>query len=291
MNFAELEKKLGGKKTPLAICMPEDLDTLEAAAEAAEIGLIEPVLVGRSDHLTPLFKQCALAARWRLVPVSDEAAAAVETVRLVRDGEAKALMKGTIATPTLLKAVLNNDTGIKDSPVLSHVLIFEWQGRFRFLTDGGLIPHPTLAEKEAIINNAVKCARRLGCDKPRVAVLSAVEKVNAKIPSTLDAAVLAKMGERGQIKNCVVDGPLALDNAISLESAHHKGLFNDVVGEAEVLVAPDIDTGNILGKTLIYFGHLPVGGLVIGAKAPIVLLSRADTKEIRLNSIRLALSA
>jgi len=210
----------------------------------------------------------------------------------VRTNRASALMKGNISTPILLKAILNKETGIKNSDVLSHVLVFEWENSLRFLTDGGMLPHPTLEEKIELINNTKALAKKLGCDVPRVAVLSSVEKVNPKIQSTLDAAVLAKMGERGQFgKDCIVDGPLALDNAISLESAHHKGLFNEVVGRADILIAPDIDTGNILGKTLLYFGNTPAGGMIIGARCPVVMLSRSDDRQTRINSIKLALAA
>jgi phosphate butyryltransferase len=155
-----------------------------------------------------------------------------------------------------------------------------------------MVTHPSLEEKIEIIQNAKILAKSLGIDMPRVAVLSAVEKVNPKMPSTLDAAVLAKMGERKQFgKDCIVEGPLALDNAISLESAHHKGLFNEVVGKADILVAPDIDTGNILGKSLLYFGNVQAGGMIIGAKCPVIMLSRSDDKQTRINSIKLALAA
>jgi phosphotransacetylase len=187
---------------------------------------------------------------------------------------------------------LHSETGIKRSNVLSHVLVFEWKNSFRFLTDGGMVTHPSLEEKVEIINNAKILARSLGVEIPRIAVLSAVEKVNAKMQSTVDAAILSKMGERKQFgKDCIVEGPLALDNAISLESAHHKGLFNEVVGKADILIAPDIDTGNILGKSLLYFGKVQAGGMIVGAKCPVIMLSRSDDRQTRLNSIKLALAA
>ncbi len=290
MNFAELEKKLKANRVPLIVCMPEDQEAVLAAQEAMEMGYVDCVFVGNRDKITELVKQVGGGFQPEIVDADGEEAAAAKSVELIRSGRGKALMKGTVATPKLLKAVLNSETGIKAGEVLSHVLVYEWEGRFRFLTDGGMVPHPTLAEKQAILANAVDLARRLGISTPKVAVLSAIETVNLKMPSSVDAAILAKMGDRKQFGTCMVEGPLALDNAISVESAHHKGLYGEVVGQAEILVCPDIDTGNILGKSLMYFANVPAGGLIIGAKVPIILLSRADSKQTRLNSIKLALA-
>jgi len=291
MNFTEIEKKLNSRKIPLAICMPEDDETVAAACEAAELGYVECYFVGNSEKIKILLEKTRTGFYPKIIAADTEADAAFKTVELVRNGEAKAIMKGTVSTPVLLKAILNSETGIKNSPVLSHVLVFEWEGRFKFLTDGGMIPQPTLEEKQEIIKNAAVLAASLGIVQPKIAVLSAVETVNFKMQSSVDAAILSKMGERKQFSGCIVEGPLALDNAISLESAHHKGLYNEVAGKADVLVCPDVDTGNILGKSLIYLARVKLGGVVIGAKAPIILLSRSDTKEIRLNSIRLALAS
>lgn len=291
MRFCDLDSKLKAGRVPLAICMPEDVDAILAAKEASELGYVDCIFVGNPAVIDPLLAREAPGFKPRIVEALTPEAAAAKTVELVRTGQAKALMKGTISTPILLKAVLNSETGIKMSSVLSHVLVFEWNGSFRFLTDGGMLPHPTLAEKQEILMNAVHIAKRLGTPEPKVAVLSAAETVNFKMPSSVDAAVLAKMGERKQFKGCTVDGPLALDNAISLESAHHKGLYNDIVGQADILIAPDIDTGNILGKSMMYFAGMQTGGLIVGATVPVILLSRSDTKEIRINSIKLALAA
>ncbi|MFZ2960077.1 MAG: phosphate acyltransferase [Candidatus Ozemobacteraceae bacterium] len=290
MNFAWLETRLKALRIPLAICMPEEPEIVAAAKEASDLGYVDCLFVGNLDRMRAAISVAAPGFSPEMIAASTEEEAATATVRLVREGRAKALMKGVISTPKLLKAILNNETGIKKSSVLSHIFVFEYQGRFRLLTDGGMIPAPTLAEKQEILTNAVAVARRLGFEKPRVAILSAVETVNAKMQCTVDAAILAKMGERKQLGSCIVDGPLALDNAISLESAHHKGLFNDVVGEAEILVCPDIDCGNILGKSILYFTQFPTGGMIVGAQAPIILLSRSDTKEVRVNSIKLALA-
>jgi len=263
-----------------------------AAYEASNLGFVECIFVGNQETIKGYIDQAAPGFKPEIIHAATPEEAAFKSVELVRTNRASALMKGNISTPILLKAILNKETGIKNSDVLSHVLVFEWENSLRFLTDGGMLPHPTLEEKIELINNTKALAKKLGCDVPRVAVLSSVEKVNPKIQSTLDAAVLAKMGERGQFgKDCIVDGPLALDNAISLESAHHKGLFNEVVGRADILIAPDIDTGNILGKTLLYFGNTPAGGMIIGARCPVVMLSRSDDRQTRINSIKLALAA
>ncbi len=292
MNFADIDKLLGTKRVPLAVCMPEEADTVSAAYEASNMGFVDCLFVGNRETIKSFIDRVAPGFSPEIIDAATPEEAAFKSVELVRTNRASALMKGNISTPILLKAILNSETGIKKSDVLSHVLVFEWENQLRFLTDGGMIPHPSLEEKIELINNAKALAKKLGCEVPRVAVLSSVEKVNPKISSTLDAAVLAKMGERGQFgKDCIVDGPLALDNAISLESAHHKGLFNEVVGKADILIAPDIDTGNILGKTLLYFGNVQAGGMIIGARCPIVMLSRSDDRQTRINSIKLALAA
>ena len=201
-------------------------------------------------------------------------------------------MKGNISTPILLKAVLNSETGIKDSSILSHVLVYEANGSLRFLTDGGMIPAPTLENKIEIIKNACKIAKKFGCNPVKVGVLSAAELVNTKIQSSLDAAVLSKMSDQGLFgDDCIVDGPFGLDNVISEEAAKIKNVKKKFEGNADVMVCADIDTGNIVGKSILYYGNTRAGGMIIGAKCPVILLSRADTKEIRLDSIKLALAA
>ncbi len=290
MNFATLETRLQSQKIPLAICLPEDPETVTAAREASDLGYVDCLFVGREAAMRQMLDRAAPGFAPRLVPVQSEEEAAARAVELVRTGEAKALMKGSVSTPVLLKAVLHKETGIRKGNVLSHVLVFEWEGSFRLLTDGGMLPHPTLEEKHDILVNAVGFARRLGIAHPKVAVLSAVETVSFKMPSSVDAAVLARMGERGQFKDCLVDGPLALDNAVSAESAHHKGLHGEVPGHADILVVPDIDTGNVLGKSIMYFGGLPAGGVILGATVPVIMLSRSDDRQTRLNSIKLGLA-
>lgn len=291
MNFAHIEKILELNKTAVSVCMPEEEETFLALHEADKSGYLESFCVGNVDKMKAIIERHAPGFRPKLIDAVSPEEAAFKSVELIRKGDTQALMKGNISTPVFLKAVLNSETGIKKGQVLSHIFVFEWQGAFRFITDGGLIPHPTIEEKQGIIQNVLDIARRLGVASPKIAVLSAIEKVNFKIPSSVDAAILSKMGERGQFGDCKVEGPLALDNAVSLESAHHKGLFNDVVGRADILVVPDIDTGNILGKTVIYYTNFPSGGLIAGATHPIIMLSRSDNSKTRLNSIRLALAA
>lgn len=291
MNFADVDKLLGANKIPLAVCMPEDTETVLAAYEASNLGFVSCIFVGNREMIKTCIDQVAPGFNPEIIHAATPEEAAFKAVELVRQNKASALMKGNISTPILLKAVLNTETGIKKSDVLSHVLIFEWENSLRFLTDGGMLTHPSLEEKIELINNTKVLAQKLGVAIPRVAVLASVEKVNIKMKSTIDAAILAKMGDRHQFgKDCLVDGPLALDNAISLESAHHKGLYNEVVGQADILIAPDIDTGNILGKTLLYFANIQAGGLIIGAKCPVIMLSRSDDKQTRMNSIKLALA-
>ncbi len=292
MNFAYIDKLLGTNRVPLAVCMPEEEDSLVAAYEASNQGFVDCILVGNEKNIREHIDKYAPGYSPEIVPADGPEDSAFKTVELVRQGRAAAIMKGNISTPILLRAVLNSETGIKASKVLSHVLVYEWDGSLRYLTDGGMIPHPTLEEKIEIINNTIKLAKKLGSDVVRVAAITPVEKVNPQIPSTLDAAVLSKMSDRGQFgKDCIVEGPLALDNAISEESAHLKGLYNEVVGKADVLLVSDIDTGNILGKSILYYGNTQVGGMILGAQVPVVMLSRSDSIQVRLNSIKLALAA
>lgn len=292
MNFADIDKCLTGKKVNLAVCMPEGLDSVAAAYEAASQGFVNCIFVG-NDKLIRHYIECVSPGfEPQIINCETPEEAAFKTVELVREHKADAIMKGNISTPIFLKAVLNRETGIKASKVLSHVLVFEWQNSLRFLTDGGMIPSPTLEDKIEMINSTKLLAQKFGVEVPRVAVLSSLEKVNPKIVSTIDAAVLAKMSERKQFgSDCIVEGPLALDNAISVESAHHKGIYNEVAGKADILLVPDIDAGNVLGKIIINLANVPAGGVIIGAKCPVIMLSRADSKQTRLNSIKVALAA
>lgn len=291
MNFADIDHLLGNKKVSLAICMPEEIDSIIAAYEASKLGFVNCIFVGNIKTMQEFIDKLAPDFIPEMVNADTPEEAAFKTVELVRTGKAKALMKGNISTPILLKAVLNSETGIKDSRVLSHVLVYEHEGSLRFLTDGGMIPTPSLDNKIEIIKNAYKIAKKFGCNPVKVAVVSATELVNTKIQSSLDAAVLSKMNDQGYFgEDCIVDGPFGLDNVISEEAAQIKHIKKKFKGNADVIVCADIDTGNILGKSILYYGNTRAGGMIIGAKCPVILLSRADTKEIRLDSIKLALA-
>lgn len=217
--------------------------------------------------------------------------AAKEAVRAVFLNDATVLMKGHIPTATLMKAALNADYGLRTGSVLSHVAAFEVEGydRLIFVTDAGMNIAPTLQEKAQIIRNTVHVARSVGIDRPIVAPLAAVEVVNPVMQATLDAAALTAMNKRGQITDCIVEGPLALDNAISIDAAKHKRIEGEAAGRADILLVPNIEAGNILYKSLVYFSKAKVGGIIAGAKAPIVLTSRADSAESKLYSLALAL--
>jgi phosphate butyryltransferase len=212
-------------------------------------------------------------------------------VRAVHQNEASVLMKGNVPTATLLKTVLNKEYGLRTGRVLSHVAIFEVPGipKFTIVTDAAMNIEPDLQQKEQVVVNAVKIARSIGIDTPKIAALAAVEVVNPSMKATIDAASLTLMNKRGQIKNCIIDGPLALDNAISLEAAIHKGIESEVAGQADILLVPTIEAGNVLYKSLIYFAKAKVGAVIAGAKAPIVLTSRADSSESKLYSLALAI--
>jgi phosphate butyryltransferase len=213
-----------------------------------------------------------------------------KAVRFVRNKEADILMKGNVATATFLRGVLDKEEGLRKGDVLSHFALFEVPTYHKLLglSDAAMIPAPDFKTKVALINNAVEFMNKLGYEKPKVAVLAAVEMVNESMPATLDAALLSKMNQRGQIKNCIIDGPLAYDNAVSIESARHKGIKSDVAGDADLLIVPDIEAGNILYKAFGFSANATLAAVVLGAAAPIVLTSRSDTEEAKQASIVMA---
>ncbi len=258
---------------------------------AAAAGLVRPLLVGRRAIIESLCAKLRLDTfRPEIVECADDAAAVELAVRKVRSGEAQMLMKGLVSTGTFLKGVLNKEFGLRDRPLLSHVAAFEAAdpARLVLFTDVAMSIAPDLAQKVQILENAVGLAHRLGIERPKVAVIAAVETVNAEMPATLDAAALAKMADRGQITGCVVDGPLALDNALLVEAARHKGITSPVAGVADVLVLPDIEAGNVLYKALGLVARMPLAAIVVGACVPVVLTSRADSDGTKFNSIALA---
>ncbi|SEF56516.1 phosphate butyryltransferase [Caloramator fervidus] len=290
-NFDELlEAVKGRKKMKLSVAAANDLEVLLAVENARNLGLIDAVLVGDYDDIKKIADENNIdLSNYEIVDVKDLKESARVAVSLVSKGQADFLMKGLIGTAELLKAVLDKDIGLRTDKLLSHVMVYsvETYHKFLLLTDGGMVTYPDITQKVQIIQNAVKVAKALGINPVHVAPLCAVEVVNPDMQSTIDAAILSKMNQRGQIKDCIIDGPLALDNAISIEAAKHKGIKSPVAGEADILLVPNIEAGNILGKSLTYFAKAKSAGVIVGAKCPIVLVSRADSHESKLYSIAL----
>lgn len=281
-------------KKVVAVAAAEDEEVIQSVKQAIQRGIASFILFGNQEKIQFLLEQHHLEPNddLKIVPSLPENAA-FDAVKAVSSGQADIVMKGMISTAVLLKAVLHKENGLRTGKVLSHVAAFEVPGfdRLIFVTDSGMNIEPDLQQKAQIIENAAAFARGIGVDMPKVAVLAAVESVNPAMQATLDASALTVMNQRGQIKNCIVDGPLALDNAISVKAAEHKGITGEVAGSADILVVPAIESGNALYKSLIYFANAKVGAAVTGARAPIVLTSRADSAESKLYSIGLAVKS
>jgi phosphate butyryltransferase len=291
-SFDEIFSKV--KNQPMkkiAVVGAQDEPVLEAVKAARELGLAEAVLIGDKEEIIKIAATINMnTAEFDIIDIKDINKAASTAVELVAKGEAHMLMKGLIDTAAFLRAVLNKEKGLRTGKLMSHIAVFEISGyeRLIFVTDAAFNMYPDLSAKVSIINNAVEAARAVGIETPKVAVVCAVEVVNADMAPTMDAAVLAKMCERGQIKSCIVDGPLALDNALSEEAARHKKINSVVAGKADILLMPNIDAGNVLYKSLTYTAPCKNGGILIGCAAPVILTSRADSFETKLNSIALA---
>ncbi len=274
-----------------AVVHPVDKLSLAGALAAADAGLIEPVLVGPEHKIRAAAEAEGLdLGRYRLIATPHSHAAAARAVELARAGEVQALMKGSLHTDELLHAVLDKATGLRTERRLSHVFAFDvpTYARALFITDAAINIEPSLADKCDIVQNAIDLARALAVDVPRVAILSAVETVTPAIRSTLEAAALCKMADRGQIRGGLVDGPLAFDNAVSPEAAATKGIDSKVAGQADILVVPDLNAGNMLAKQLEYLGGAEGAGIALGARVPIMLTSRADDAISRMASCALA---
>lgn len=275
----------------IAVAAAADYDVLTAVNEAKTRGIADAVLVGDSAAIREICRQHGIdEAMFEIEDVPDVRLAARRAAALVHQGKAQVLMKGLVGTADFMRAVLDKTEGLGTGRLLSHVVVFEAEGydRLMLLTDPAINIAPDLPQKVQIIENSLQVAAALGKREPKVAMLAAVETVTSSMKATEDAALIAKMAERGQIRGCRVDGPLALDNAVSAAAAHHKGIGGDVAGQADILVVPNIEAGNMLYKALVYFAHAPLAGIVIGAAAPVVLTSRADSPQTKLNSIALA---
>jgi len=275
----------------MVLAASEDAHSLSAVAEAARQKIIKPVLVGDREQTHGLAEILNLdISKFDHVQAGDSQEAVIKAVKLVHDGKADVLMKGKVGTSLMLKAVLNREYGLRTGNLLSHFAYFEVETYHKLIavTDVAMNIAPNLTDKIGILNNAVHVLNNLGIKKPKVAVLGAVEKVNTEMGATLDAALLSKMNQRDQIVNCIVDGPLAFDNAVSFESAKHKEIKSEVAGDTDLLLMPDIEVGNVLYKTLVFFARAKVASMIVGASAPIVLTSRSDSEQAKFDSILLA---
>ena len=279
-----------GRRT-LVVAVAQDKDVLLAVKSASDAGLIKPLLVGDSDEIKVAAREAGLdISNIDIFPVTDNQQACNMAAGMARDNKGSILMKGMVATGILMKAVLDKENGLMSGSLLSHIAFFEspYYHKLICITDAALNISPDLQEKAGIINNAVNALHRLGVALPKVGILAAVETVNPKMEATTHAAMLVAMQKRNQIRGCLIDGPLALDNAISAEAAHHKGIVSDVAGDADILLAPDITSGNILYKSLIFLGGAVTAAMIVGASVPVVLTSRSDSDKSKFLSIALA---
>jgi phosphate butyryltransferase len=293
-SFDDILAKLKSASTKkLSVSVAQDAPVLEAVKAAKDQGIADAILVGDKDKIEEIAKTIDMdLSQYEIIDEKDMVEASIKAVQLVHDGKADIYMKGALDTKTFLKSVLNKEVGLRTGKPLSHVCVFEVPGmdRLLFLSDVAFMPYPTLEDKKAIIEYTVNVARACGVDMPKVAPLAAVEVVNEKMPVTVEAAELTKMNEAGEIKNCIVDGPLSMDLAIDPEAAKHKAgaLDRKIVGDADILLFPDIHAGNLVYKTMVRMGDVKNGNVLTGTKAPVILTSRSDSVEVKLNSIALA---
>lgn len=290
-NFDQLLSLVKSKeKKKLAIASAEGEEIIEAVKEATQENIIFPVLIGNSAKIKELCQKLSFdSAKAEIIDAKDQKLASQIAVELVKSKKADMLMKGKTDTSTLLKAVLDKEEGLRSGKLLSHVAVVEVESyhKLMLITDGGMNINPDVNKKADILRNAVEVAKKLGIEVPKVSCLTAVELVNPEMQETVDAAVLVKMAERGDIKDVIIDGPVAFDIAIDSQSARMKGIISPVAGDTDIFLVPNISAGNIFVKALIYLAKAKVGGIVIGGGAPIVLLSRSDTAQMKLYSIAL----
>lgn len=281
------------KRKRISVACADDSDVLKAVKKATDEGLADAVLVGNAESIAEVAKSNSISLDdYEVIDVKEPSQAVAKCCELVRNGEASVVMKGLLDTSVFMKGLLDKEKGINDNKLISHVALFEMPTypKILTLTDAAVNINPTLNEKASIIGNAVSVVKSLGIENPLVACACAIEKVNAKAMSdTVDAALLAKMNDRGQIKGCVVDGPLGFDNAISPESAETKKIVSPVAGKADIILAPDLLSANFLYKSMIYLAKAKSAAVLAGTKAPVVLTSRADSHETKYYSIALGL--
>jgi phosphate butyryltransferase len=294
-NMNDLKRLIeGGPRKKLVLAAAQDQHSLGAIIKAWKDNIIEPILVGDKEEIERICQSNNYDITGVRIVHEPDIEKSVETaVRMINSKQGDILMKGKIGSAILLKCVLNKEWGLRTGKLLSHFALFEVETYQKVIavTDVAMNIAPTLHDKIAIVNNSVACLNRLGYKMPKVAVLGAVEMVNENMQATLDAALLSKMNQREQIKNCIIDGPLAFDNAVSLESAQLKGIKSEVAGDTDLLLMPDIEVGNVLYKSLVFFAKAKVASIILGALVPIVLTSRSDSEQAKFDSILLAAAA
>ena len=294
-NMNDLKRLVdGGPRKKLVLAAANDQHSLGAVIRAWKDNIIDPILVGDEAEIYSICSSNNYDITGLRIIDEHETEKSVETaVKMVSGKQADILMKGKIGSATLLRCVLNKEWGLRTGNLLSHFALFEVDTYQKVIavTDVAMNIAPTLHDKIAIVNNSVACLNRLGYTMPKVAVLGAVEMVNENMQATLDAALLSKMNQWDQIKNCIIDGPLAFDNAVSLESAQLKGIKSEVAGDTDLLLMPDIEVGNVLYKSLVFFAKAKVASIILGAMVPIVLTSRSDSEQAKFDSILLAAAA
>lgn len=289
-NLIEMAKQKSKKR--IVVVNANDDYVINAINEVLKIGIIEPILIGDKDkiHETLTSLNCSIN-NYQIIDVRNDQEAAFKAVELIRTNQADILMKGLIETKTILKEVVNKETGIKDSNLLSHVGVISYPDMDRVLlvSDAAMVVNPTIEQKIDIIYNAVKLAKKLNYTKPLIGLVSSVEKVNERIVSSIDAKEIVEKLNAKNIEDFIVDGPFAIDNLVSMDSVKHKGIKSEVAGKADILIFPNIDGGNIFYKTSVFLGKAESAGIIIGAKCPIVLTSRADSIQSKIYSIALSI--
>jgi phosphate butyryltransferase len=292
-SFNQLVQKVqGSEKRKIAVAYAQDKDVLLALKNAMDQNLADAVLVGDKEKIQYIADEIQMdLSSVVILDEKNEKKATHQAVQVIREGNAEVLMKGLCSTATFLKAILDSENGLRESSLISHIGIFEVPSYHKliFMSDAAMNIAPDLNEKIAITQNAIKAAHGFGIETPKVALITAVEKVNpGKMPATTDAAILAKMNERGQLKGAVIDGPLAVDNAFSRKACEVKGINSPVGGDADIAIVPDIEAGNIFYKVMAYLAGARTAGLILGAKVPVVLTSRADSDDAKFLSIAAA---
>lgn len=295
-NFDELIKHVqnSGTKKKVAVVAAHDHHAIEAVVEADKNNIAIPVLVGEKARITEILNEMGISEnKYEIYDTKDDKESAQTAIDLIREGKADFLMKGKLQTADLLRAVVNKEKGLSTGKVMSHVAINQIPGYHKLLavTDGGMMMYPNLEEKKQIIENAVGVLRNMGYERPKVAVLAAVETVNPKMPESVDGDLLKKMNQSGEIADCLIEGPISYDLTMSRESAEIKGYKSDVVEDADIILVPDIVSGNILGKALIYSAKSRMAGFIVGAKVPIVLTSRGSSADEKYLSLVISASA